>query len=355
MASAEEARLYLRRIGWPGYESAADDGSSPPPPLPEPTLATLVELHRRHTQQIPFENLSFVHHQLKARERLTDPPNLIKRLVLRRRGGLCQEMNGLFYYMLRGLGFHCYQGLAHIVRPGTSRPPEQPFSGIVSSTNMGTTVEVLSTHQVIHVRADGDWHLCDVGFGSQGLMEPLLLRAHDAPGGDAEPAWVGGHQAGVDYRLRWGVLGSAEHLSSADAASHPEAASHLCYYLQIRYPSGGDGGGDGGSSGGAAEPPWTDLYAFTRQLATKHLLAVAASGNFRSHPVFSHNTIACLPTDSGRIILHNWNLKERAEGKPTVTRELASEAERDEVLAAVFNIDLTPPPPEEAAEQAAAA
>lgn len=62
MAEADSARItylceYLQRISFP----LPEDGS-----LPAPTLKTLWQVHTQHALSIPWENLSFVHHKLKA-------------------------------------------------------------------------------------------------------------------------------------------------------------------------------------------------------------------------------------------------------------------------------------------------
>jgi hypothetical protein len=74
-------------------------------------------------------------------------------------------------------------------------------------------------------------------------MEPLLLRAYDdvdASGPTQQPpplAWLAAQgessQGGTRYRLRRGVTGSAELLSTADALTHPEKDSFVGWYLQV--------------------------------------------------------------------------------------------------------------------------
>jgi N-hydroxyarylamine O-acetyltransferase len=72
--------------------------------LPAPTLETLITIHRLHVDNIPFENLLFVHHLLKGTHRPVDLTSLHKRIVLRKRGGMCQEQNALLLHNLRALG-----------------------------------------------------------------------------------------------------------------------------------------------------------------------------------------------------------------------------------------------------------
>jgi N-hydroxyarylamine O-acetyltransferase len=85
----DTARAYLQRIGL----TRADVGL--------PTADLLRELHRHHYEAVPFENLS-IH--------LGEPIDLgedalVDKIVGRRRGGFCYELNGLFGALLRSLGF----------------------------------------------------------------------------------------------------------------------------------------------------------------------------------------------------------------------------------------------------------
>jgi hypothetical protein len=72
--------------------------------LPAPTLENLVTIHRLHVENVPFENLLFVHHLLKGTHRPVDLASLHKRIVMRNRGGMCQEQNALLLHNLRALG-----------------------------------------------------------------------------------------------------------------------------------------------------------------------------------------------------------------------------------------------------------
>jgi N-hydroxyarylamine O-acetyltransferase len=79
--------IYLARIG-AALPAAAD-------------LATLAELQRRHLLTVPFENLSVLYGEpIVLEER-----QLYAKVVERRRGGFCYELNGLFAWLLRILGY----------------------------------------------------------------------------------------------------------------------------------------------------------------------------------------------------------------------------------------------------------
>src|SRR6266700_6959593 len=58
-------------------------------------------LHRAHQMAVPFENLSIHLHEPISLE----PDDLIEKIVTRRRGGFCYELNGAFALLLRALGF----------------------------------------------------------------------------------------------------------------------------------------------------------------------------------------------------------------------------------------------------------
>lgn len=78
---------YLRRLGvqHPGW----------------PTVEVLRELHLRHLQTVPFENLS-VHLGEKI---VLEEARLVEKVVGARRGGFCYELNGAFGALLAALGF----------------------------------------------------------------------------------------------------------------------------------------------------------------------------------------------------------------------------------------------------------
>ena len=82
----ETAAAYLRRIDVPVLVPAHAEG--------------IRTLHRAHLIAVPFENLS-IH--------LSEPislaeEDLVAKIVGRRRGGFCYELNGLFALLLEALG-----------------------------------------------------------------------------------------------------------------------------------------------------------------------------------------------------------------------------------------------------------
>ncbi len=133
-----DAAAYFERIGYRGPR--------------EPTLETLRGLHRAHLFAVPFENLDVV---LTRRPLVIEPAALFEKIVVRRRGGLCYELNGLFSELLRALGFRVHYLSAGVSQPGGAWGP--PFG-----------------HVALRVDLDEPW-LADVGFGRDSYREPLRL------------------------------------------------------------------------------------------------------------------------------------------------------------------------------------
>lgn len=128
---------YLKRIHYDGSRL--------------PTLANLIELHRAHLVNVPFENLD-IH---LGRPIVLDEDNIIHKIVERRRGGFCYEMNGAFCALLRALGFEVSMLSAEVAREDGSF--DEPFD-----------------HMALLVALDEPW-LADVGFGDS-FREPLRLN-----------------------------------------------------------------------------------------------------------------------------------------------------------------------------------
>jgi N-hydroxyarylamine O-acetyltransferase len=135
--------LYLKRIRYTG-------------PL-EPTSAALRALQFSHLIAVPFENFD-IH---MGRKITLDVEALFDKIVLRRRGGFCYELNGLFGYLLEGLGFKVRLLSAGVFRGDGSAGPD--FDHLT-----------LQVHQ--EDVSEETW-LADVGFGDS-FLEPLLWQPH---------------------------------------------------------------------------------------------------------------------------------------------------------------------------------
>jgi N-hydroxyarylamine O-acetyltransferase len=107
-----------------------------------PDLAALAELQQRHLLSVPFENLSVIHRE----PIVLDEGALFAKIVERRRGGFCYELNGLFAWLLHTLGYR------------VDRVSAQVYSG--SRQRFGPPFD----HMALVVHLDRPY-LVDVGFG----------------------------------------------------------------------------------------------------------------------------------------------------------------------------------------------
>jgi N-hydroxyarylamine O-acetyltransferase len=118
------------------------------------TAETLRSLQVAHLLAVPFENLS-----IHSREPIVlDDEALFDKIVRRRRGGFCYELNGLFAAFLRALGFKVDMLSARVAHQE---------GGFDSDFD----------HMTLMVTLEERW-LADVGFGDS-FHEPLLLDYHD--------------------------------------------------------------------------------------------------------------------------------------------------------------------------------
>lgn len=114
-------------------------------------LATLTALHRAHLRAIPYENLDV---QL-GRPVTTEVATIFDKIVRRRRGGWCYEMNGLFGWVLAELGFRVTRSAAGVMRELRGN-------------------DSIGNHLVLKVEMEEGTFLADVGFGD-GPIDPIFV------------------------------------------------------------------------------------------------------------------------------------------------------------------------------------
>ena len=139
---------YLKRIKYEGGRN--------------PSLPVLKSLHRAHMLNVPFENLDIP----LGRAIVLDTGVLYDKIVRRRRGGFCYELNGLFAELLKQIGFAVTYLSARDVRPDGTLGPE--FDHLALRVNCPDS-------------PSRSW-LADVGWGDS-FEEPLPL---DDPGEQIE-------------------------------------------------------------------------------------------------------------------------------------------------------------------------
>jgi N-hydroxyarylamine O-acetyltransferase len=135
-------------------------GARRPAELDERALAAL---HRAHQMTVPFENLS-----IHLGEPISlDEADLIVKIVTRRRGGFCYELNGAFALLLEALGARVTRVAARVYGDGRPGPPFDHLALLADLPGGG-----------------GRW-LADVGFGRHSTY-PLRFGGRgvqDDPGG----------------------------------------------------------------------------------------------------------------------------------------------------------------------------
>ena len=131
---------YLQRINYHGPVT--------------PTAENLRALQLANLLTVPFENLS-IHWKQPI---VLDDDSLFEKIVVRKRGGFCYELNGLFAALLRSLGFKVEMLSAGVFNPEGEVGPD-------------------FDHMTLMVSLDERW-LADVGFGDS-FREPLLLDSRD--------------------------------------------------------------------------------------------------------------------------------------------------------------------------------
>ena len=123
---------YLKRIGLPTEKQ-------------EPTLEYLNTIIRAQLRHIPFDCADvWAKHVTPS----TATDDLYDKIITRKRGGYCFELNSLFCHFLKALGFDCYLVIIHLSRPGVTYP------GISHPAHCGVVLNI-----------DGAQHFADVGLG----------------------------------------------------------------------------------------------------------------------------------------------------------------------------------------------
>jgi N-hydroxyarylamine O-acetyltransferase len=118
-----------------------------------PSLAVLDSLQASHLMSVPFENLD-IHY---GRKILLDIERIAEKIMNDNRGGFCYELNGLFYELLRSLGFK----VKIISARGYNR----------ESQSYGPEYD----HLAVVATLDNRDYLADVGFG-EFAFSPLLIE-----------------------------------------------------------------------------------------------------------------------------------------------------------------------------------
>ena len=129
---------YLERIGYCGPKDAS--------------AAVLARLQECHLHAVPYENFDI----LKRKPLSLEIPDLFHKIVVRRRGGYCFELNGLFGWLLRELGYPVTDFFGRFWRDEPNLPPKR-------------------RHRVLKVETEGKVYLCDAGVGGIAPRRPIQM------------------------------------------------------------------------------------------------------------------------------------------------------------------------------------
>lgn len=119
--------------------------------IEEPSYSFLAKLQCQHLLTVPFENIDI----LQGKEIVLDEGCIYEKIVVRGRGGFCYELNGLFSWLLRELGFSVSMISGRVYNPIDDRfTPE--FDHMVLLVHLNRT------------------YLIDVGFGDT-FRKPIAM------------------------------------------------------------------------------------------------------------------------------------------------------------------------------------
>ena len=137
-APIPDAQKYLKRIGFGTFEKADRE-----------TLDAIILAHQRN---VPFENIDIYDVDADISIAVED---LYDKVVVRRRGGYCFELNAVLGALLKALGYEVNDVSVRVV--------------------WGFTRAMPFTHRGVIVTIDGVRYFCDVGFGGPSPQGSIAL------------------------------------------------------------------------------------------------------------------------------------------------------------------------------------
>jgi arylamine N-acetyltransferase len=189
-----DIQRYLERISYSGPL----DGSA----------QALFALQEAHYIAVPYENFDI----LQGRPISLELPDIYQKIVLSRRGGYCFELNGLFGWLLRELGYPVTEYFSRYLRDEPPLP--------------------MPRHRILVVEAEGKKWFVDAGVGGVVPRWPLLM----APGLEQK-------QSDEIYRLQTdSILGNviqeyrhsewSNYISFTDSPAYPVDFAATNYWCQ---------------------------------------------------------------------------------------------------------------------------
>ncbi len=189
---------YLRRI-------AAEPPSAP-------TVEALAALQMAHLLRVPFENLD-IHLGVPI---VLDPASIRSKVVDRRRGGYCYELNSAFGALLAAIGFGVTTVSARVAAADGELGPDFDHMALIVDTQ------------------DGDERLlADVGFGDAFTVPVPLIDGGVQPDRDrrvrlarrAGADWHYEEDRGDGWEVRYAFTTVGRALSDFEAMNHHQQTS----------------------------------------------------------------------------------------------------------------------------------
>jgi N-hydroxyarylamine O-acetyltransferase len=188
----------------------------------EPSLQLLEDLHQAHLQAVPFENLS-IHYKEPI---ILDERQLFDKIVVRKRGGFCYELNGLFASLLSHLGFRVMLLSAGVAQADGGYSPDFDHLALLIRRVEGS-----------------DW-LADVGFGDS-FRRPLRLHLDKVQdGGDGkryrllhhkpDDYWIVAQKAGNQWASQYRFTLKSHQLADFSDRCHYQQCSPESHFTQRR-------------------------------------------------------------------------------------------------------------------------
>jgi N-hydroxyarylamine O-acetyltransferase len=143
--------LFRKRIGFPEDEAISFQ-----------TLGVLLE---KTASAIPFENLCAI----AGDETEITEGNLVEKILTRNEGGLCYDLNSIFYLFLQENGF-----AVQLIRGAVYVPELDGFS------------PTGNTHVAIILNHEGEKYIVDTGFGGNLPLKPLPLNGKEVSSSNGE-------------------------------------------------------------------------------------------------------------------------------------------------------------------------
>ncbi|NDV23148.1 arylamine N-acetyltransferase [Desulfovibrio sp. JC022] len=174
-------------------------------------LNFISDLVARHVATFPFCSVGC---QL-GDDLLLDFESLYRRIIINRRGGYCFEQNGLFFGILKELGFSPKLYLARVIYNQDIHP------GL--------------THRITVVDYEGERYVLDVGFGPSGPRIPVPMSGDESP--DGEKAFRISEGRPGEFHMQVLKKGEFFSLYRFELARYGQSDCELGHFYSHRHPN----------------------------------------------------------------------------------------------------------------------